>query len=650
MSKTRTSSLPGVSLPESLHGSRAEELERLWDALLPESEATLDGAVVTMLDSQGLTLLLDGLDKLRHAGTRVCIADASPTLRAAQKALRLADRLPLEQEEQEVGENQGKRLGEILLDLGFLKTKDIDAALEEAATMPGTYLGQVLLQHKKINEDQLSYALALQHGLPFVKPVRDRVLDVTLSNRIPLADLRSHGALPFLQNGRTLAVALQDPSDVYALDLVRECTGLQVVPSVSTPQEIQDGLDRIQRSHAGEAEVSPTTPCTPMEDVGAEERFDRILLAALIEDASDIHLEPDEEGWMLRYRVDGKLREVERMSKPIGHALCARIKVLADCDISEKRLPQDGRIRFQDGSRDVDLRVNTLPTVHGEKSVMRILDRKSFNPSLEDLGLADGNLQRLRDSIHAPHGLVLVTGPTGSGKTTTLYSALSEIVTPEINASTVENPVERTLPGVNQTQVNFKAGLGFDTCLRALLRQDPDVLMIGEIRDAETAEIAVEAALTGHLVLATLHTNDAPSAATRLTQMGVEPFLISATLRAVMAQRLVRRLCDACKHSVTHPDAVLEKYAHLGLTSGPHYGAEGCPACRGTGYSGRCGVFEVMGINGAMQDHISSNPSSSELRKHALEDGMDALLVDALRRVNAGETTLEEALRAGGSE
>ena len=375
-----------------------------------------------------------------------------------------------------------------------------------------------------------------------------------------------------------------------------------------------------------------------------------MLLNALIEGASDIHIEPGENSYLVRFRVDGCLREVEHLHPEQGSSLVARIKVVADCDISEKRLPQDGRYHFRSGSRDVDLRINTLPTIYGEKAVMRILDRTEKILSLDVFGFAWRDLEVLREAISESHGMVLVTGPTGSGKTTTLYSVLAEIVTPDINISTVENPVERSLENINQTQVNPKAGLKFNTCLRALLRQDPDVIMIGEIRDQETAEIAVEAALTGHLVLATLHTNDAPSAATRLIQMGIEPFLVSATLRLAMAQRLVRKLCDSCKTPVSHPIEVIEKFSSVGLAQGQHYSAAGCPACRGTGYAGRRGVFEVMTATQGIRDLIAKNPSTDETREYAHGEGMTSLLRDCIRRVNDGVTTLEEALRNGGTE
>jgi type II secretory ATPase GspE/PulE/Tfp pilus assembly ATPase PilB-like protein len=323
---------------------------------------------------------------------------------------------------------------------------------------------------------------------------------------------------------------------------------------------------------------------------------------------------------------------------------------MAGLDISEKRLPQDGRIHFKDRQRDVDLRVNTLPTVYGEKTVMRILDRTAKAIELSKIGLKGNNQEWLLEGVNQPHGMVLVTGPTGSGKTTTLYSVLDEIVTPEINVSTVENPVERSVEGVNQTQVNAKSGLSFALCLRALLRQDPDVIMIGEIRDRETAMIAVEAAQTGHLVLATLHTNDAPGAATRLIQMGVEPFLVASTLRTVMAQRLVRKLCDACKRPHELPANVLRRYAPEGLkTEGPWYASAGCPACRNTGYDGRRAVFEVMRVDSALQDLIGNNPSSADVRALALKSGMTSLLADALDRVNVGITSLEEAIRAAGT-
>jgi type IV pilus assembly protein PilB len=638
------------SLPTVLNASRAEDLTALWGRVRFAEAAEVDGSQVASLDSGGLALLLGGLEQLREQGFPVRILSASPALRAARRAFRLGDRMPFdaEQKEDEIPPVElGMRLGELLVALGHLSEDQLESALTLHRERPDSMIGQMLLEQNLIGEETLARTLCLQHGLPFVDPVNEGVLDVSLGLDIPFADLRVHGILPFLRLRDTVAVALKDPADVYATDSIRRNTGLSVITTVAPPASINAGLDALQRALAARGRG----PEQKSDDgVGAEERLNELIVNAIIAGASDIHIEPRDESYTIRYRVDGALLDAAKVGGESGSSLTARIKVLAGCDISEKRLPQDGRIHFKDRHRDVDLRVNTLPTVHGEKTVMRILDRTSKAIELARLGLKGNNLDWLMHGITQPHGLVLVTGPTGSGKTTTLYSVLDEIVTPEINVSTVENPVERTVDGVNQTQVNQKAGLSFGTCLRALLRQDPDVIMIGEIRDRETATIAVEAAQTGHLVLATLHTNDAPGAATRLIQMGVEPFLVASTLRTVMAQRLVRKLCESCKRPVALAAEARKRFAAEGLTqTGTTFTATGCAACRTTGYDGRRAVFEVMKVDSYIQDLIAGNPSSAEVRAKALESGMVTLLQDAIDRVNVGLTSLEEALRAAGT-
>lgn len=639
----------GLALPRVLNAAHQEALATLWDRLRAVGGGSVDASPVRSLDSAGLALLVAGIESLQRAGIPVTLASPGPALRAARRALRLGERLPVPPEDDEPPpEEWNLRLGEVLVRLGHLSEEKLAEGLALARQRPATLLGTVLLEAGFIREEHLAQALAAQNGLPYVEPVADQVLDVTLDHGVPFPELRVHGVLPFLRLDDVLAVAVQDPSDVYAVDAVRNHSGLAVLVSVATASEIGRGLDLLQRAEAVRGQGAG--PLLEESGTPVEERFREMLVNALIEGASDIHIEPTEEHYEIRYRVDGRLRRALTLSRDDGGSLTAFIKVSSGCDISEKRLPQDGRYRYSDQHRDVDLRVNTLPTVYGEKTVLRILDRKAGSVPLELLGLEGRNLEWLREGIHAPHGMVLVTGPTGSGKTTTLYSILDEIVSPEINVSTVENPVERAVEGVNQTQVNPKAGLTFETCLRALLRQDPDVIMIGEIRDRETAQIAVEAALTGHLVLATLHTNDAPGAPVRLIQMGVEPFLVAATLRTVMAQRLVRRLCESCKQPVALPAEVRRKYLDAGLGPGPHYHAVGCPACRGTGYDKRLGIYEVLRADEAICDLVARNPSGLELRHKALEAGMTTLLQDAIRHVNRGATTLEEAIRAAGGE
>ncbi|MBC8370924.1 MAG: Flp pilus assembly complex ATPase component TadA [Planctomycetes bacterium] len=640
-----STSTDSFSLPSVLNGAHREEFDALWAKLSTANNTVVDASAVVTVDSVGLQMLVDGVHTLHRQGRMLIIENVSEAMSAACRSFRLHEILGIDDNKKaEYDIDNGTRLGEVLTQLGFLSEDDLSSSIQKSSERPDSYLGQILLEEGHINSEELARALAAQHGLPYVDPVSEGVLDVSLECEVPFAELRVHGILPYLRLNDTLAVALKDPADVYASDVVRKYTGLSVITTVTTPEVIGAGLDQLQRAQSGSA----TTEGADEDEVPIEERFNEIVVNAIIEGASDIHVEPFDDCYFMRYRVDGHLHEVASLSLEIGSSLVARIKVAAGCDISEKRLPQDGRIHYQDVSRDVDLRVNTLPTVHGEKAVMRILDRNTEALALKHLGLTGNNELWLNEAINLPHGMVLVTGPTGSGKTTTLYSVLDEIVSPEINVSTVENPVERAVKGVNQTQVNYKAGLSFELCLRALLRQDPDVIMIGEIRDKETAEIAIEAALTGHLVLATLHTNDAPGAASRLIQMGVEPFLVAATLRAVVAQRLVRKLCDSCKRPVEHPEAVHNQFSKHGLKQEQHFSAAGCPACRNTGYDGRRGVFEVMKVTNDLQDLIACNPSTADIRKLAITEGMDSLLSDAFQRVNIGITTVEEALRAGG--
>ena len=648
MNEMHTTNSSRLSLPAIVNASRIDDLEELWTRIEETGADRIDGSPVGTIDSQGLAMLLKGLRAAQRRGKPVTIESPGVALLAARRAFHLQETILVSPEDASVPQVEiGARLGEVLVQMGVLCQEDLDMAVLHAQQRPDTYIGQVLLDGGHITEVDLARALAAQHGLPFVDANQEGCLDVSLDCDVPFAELRVHGILPYLRLEDTVAIALKDPADVYAADVVRKHTGLKVMTTVATPEAIHAGLDQVQRAAASKGAGAEAGD----DDFSAEERFNEIVTNAIIEGASDIHLEPFGDHYSLRYRVDGRLHEVAKIPQAPGSSLTARIKVTAGADISEKRLPQDGRIHFEDRQRDVDLRVNTLPTVYGEKTVMRILDRTAKALSIKQLGIKGRPGQWLEEAIHLPHGMVLVTGPTGSGKTTTLYSVLDEIVSPETNVSTVENPVERSVDGVNQTQVNHKAGLSFELCLRALLRQDPDVIMIGEIRDKETAEIAVEAALTGHLVLATLHTNDAPGAASRLIQMGVEPFLVAATLRCVVAQRLVRKLCENCKRLVHHPDEVLAKYTEFGLDkNADHYSSSGCLSCRQTGYDGRRGVFEVMKVHSNLQDLIARNPSTGELRKAALELGMASLMTDALDRVNIGITTLEEALRAGGGE
>jgi type IV pilus assembly protein PilB len=388
---------------------------------------------------------------------------------------------------------------------------------------------------------------------------------------------------------------------------------------------------------------------TDLEKIGSESPVIRfvnyLIFDAIKQGASDIHIEPKEKALKIRYRIDGVLFESMNPPHQMGAAITSRLKIMANLDISERRLPQDGRIRAVVHGRKVDLRMSTLPTVVGEKVVMRILDNKSINVSLDDLGFSENALTIWKNQIDQPHGIVLVTGPTGSGKTTTLYSSLRQMDAQKLNISTVEDPVEYHLSSVNQTQMHEKIGMTFARALKALLRQDPDVVMLGEIRDAETATIAVQAALTGHLVLSTLHTNDAPSSVTRLINIGVEPYLISAAVNAILAQRLVRKICKECKEEFAPSDEMREFLTLQGFQAEKVYKGKGCDRCRKTGYSGRLGIYEMMVMDDALRDIVTANPDVNQLRKLCRERGLITLREDGFQKVMKGLTTVDEILR-----
>jgi type IV pilus assembly protein PilB len=410
-------------------------------------------------------------------------------------------------------------------------------------------------------------------------------------------------------------------------DLIRDITDDSVEVVVNDEEETAD-LARV----AGESPVV---------------RLANYLICNAVKDgASDIHIEPGEKKMRIRYRIDGVLFEVMSPPQTMHPALVSRLKIMANLDISERRLPQDGRIRAIVRNRYVDFRINTLPTTQGEKAVIRILDNRSILIGLERLGFEEDHLKALKEQIDRPHGVVLVTGPTGSGKTTTLYSALMTMNGSEMNISTVEDPVEYSLGFANQVQVNERIGFTFASCLRALLRQDPDVIMVGEIRDEETARISVQAALTGHMVLSTLHTNDAPSSITRLINIGVEPYLISAAVNAVLAQRLVRRICENCKEEYTPVDDVKRALERANIEIDRLWRGKGCDRCRKTGYSGRCGIYEMVVLDDAIRDLVAASPNVTELRRYCKEHGMVTLRQDGIRKLKRGVSSIEEILQA----
>ncbi|NLX60593.1 MAG: Flp pilus assembly complex ATPase component TadA [Phycisphaerae bacterium] len=555
-----------------------------------------------------------------------------------------------------------KQLGQILIDEGVLTQEVLDEAL---AHQQGTEsrLGQVLIERGLASEAQVMRCLALQFGRPFVRPTADQVSRDIL-DRLPTELLNAHSFVPLEVSDGMLTVATDDPANVFLFDEIRRLTHMGVRTVVACRSEIAAVLDEFDRGETAmqveelisgvednDVEVVETESdeLPDLEKVAGESPIIRlanyIISDAVKQGASDIHIEPSETNLRVRYRIDGSLFETMKPPVSMHAALISRIKIMANLDISERRLPQDGRIRAMVRGGVVDLRVSTLPTTAGEKCVIRILDNGSITIGLERLGFSPDNLAMFRGQIAQPHGIILVTGPTGSGKTTTLYSALQELKSDSINISTVEDPVEYRLGFVNQVQVIDRIGMTFAAALRSLLRQDPDVIMVGEIRDGETAKISVQAALTGHLVLSTLHTNDAPSSITRLINIGIEPYLIAASLNAVVAQRLVRRICKHCAAEYAPSDELKQFLEIQGLTDVKLMRGAGCPKCRNTGYSGRVALYEMLLMDDTVRDLVTSNPSVTELRRLLRERGMVTLREDGFEKMRQGHTTIEEVLR-----
>jgi type IV pilus assembly protein PilB len=550
------------------------------------------------------------------------------------------------------------QLAEILLAEGLVDEGQLSAAFDEHQRV-GRSLGRVLVDQGVLTETQLVAALAQQIGLPFVD-LQEHVVDGSATGRVPGAVVRRHNALPigYTEDGKLL-VAMADPGNVFAIDDIRSMTGLDVRPVVATRADVLAAIDRYYRADADMDDLTSAMELNDEEDDLSKVKeitedapivkFVNLLITQAIQDrASDIHLEPTETDLRVRYRIDGVLHEVMRSPKAIQSGVISRLKIMADINIAERRIPQDGRLSVNAAGKKIDLRVATLPTVWGEKVVMRILDNSTARLTLSDLGFSSGNYERFEKSMVKPYGMILVTGPTGSGKSTTLYATLNIVSRPEVNVITVEDPVEYRLPGINQVQVNQKAGLTFASALRSILRSDPDVVLIGEIRDHETAQIAIEAALTGHLVLSTLHTNDAPSAITRLTEMGIEPFLVGSALDCVLAQRLTRRLCSRCKEEY-RPDA--SDLARVGFPWSPEqelpvlFRPVGCSSCSKTGYKGRVALHEVMQVTETIERHTVERVSAAVIGQTARDEGMTTLRMDGWLKVLDGVTSIEEILR-----
>ncbi|HEY8471001.1 MAG TPA: type IV-A pilus assembly ATPase PilB [Longimicrobiales bacterium] len=557
------------------------------------------------------------------------------------------------------------RLGELLVRNGLITQEQLARALADARAN-GTRVGYSLIKLGYISEDELVRALARQYRVPAVD-LSNIVIDPRIIRLVPSEIALKHTILPLRRVGRTLTVAMANPTDAGALDDLKFVTRHDIEPVVAgevtlrkqiekyyeaTDERLQELLEEIEAEdievlEEEDEDVSLAALQAQIDDAPVVKLINGILTDAVLRGASDIHIEPYEKEIRVRYRIDGVLHEIMKPPMKMKAALTSRIKILADLNIAERRVPQDGRIKMKIKNKVVDFRVSTLPVIFGEKIVLRILDKGNLSLDLEKFGMEPKAEKDFMSAIMNPYGMVLVTGPTGSGKTTTLYSALSKINTPEVNIMTSEDPVEYNLHGINQVQIRPEVGLDFAAALKAFLRQDPNIIMVGEIRDLETGSIAIKAALTGHLVLSTLHTNDAPSTVTRLIDMGLEPFNVAAAVNLVTAQRLVRRICPNCREETTYPDEYLEaaRLTPEQIQNLKFYKGRGCDACGGSGYRGRQGLYEVMPMSPTLRRMIMQGASADELREQAIKEGMLTLRMDGLLKVSRGITTLEEVIK-----
>jgi len=561
-----------------------------------------------------------------------------------------------------------QRLGDLLVDRGYLTRENLEAALAQQKQQPSglnKLLGEILVEMSYSTEDQVAECLAIEYGVPHAK-LEPRLADPRIIDVLPREYIEENLVLPLFLVRGMLTVAVPEPSNLFLIDEVRQLTHLDVQIVAATTKDIRRVLTTLPNSKVfviddiiEDSDVHDVTLIEEaIEDIGDVEEVagqspvirlvNYIIFNAAKEGASDIHIEPAEHCVRVRYRIDGKLYKALEVPSHLLNAVTSRIKIMGAMDISERRLPQDGRIHVMLERRKIDLRVSTFPTHRGEKTVIRVLDTRSVSLVLEELGFAEDVLHGFLENITAPNGIILVTGPTGSGKSTTLYAAINNISSMENNVCTVEDPIEYHLPLINQFQVQERVGLTFSKALRTLLRQDPDVIMVGEIRDEETARTAIQAALTGHLVFSTLHTNDACSAITRLVNMGVEPYLIGAALNMVLAQRLVRRVCSKCRQTYEPPRTMRKALERMGYPIETFQKGVGCRHCRNTGFSGRIGVHELLVVSDELRDVIVNNPSVAAIRQVALRDGMITLRQDGFRKVREGVTTIEEILHIAG--
>ncbi|RKY22618.1 MAG: pilus assembly protein PilB [Planctomycetota bacterium] len=558
-----------------------------------------------------------------------------------------------------------KKLGEILVDLGRVKPEDVKRALAIQDERGGA-IGEILVSMGACTRADVHYALGIQQGMEVVD-LRTADVPAEALEKVPKSVAEIYRIVPLgFDSDGVFTVAMADPQNLHILDDLRFMLNCEVKGAVSSEKEVMEAIERLYGSEGETLEdiIAAISNAEGLDFDDAEsidletlqkaagqrpiiEFLNLILLQAIKARASDIHFEPFEREFKVRYRVDGILYEMTPPPKHLALPITSRIKVMANLDISERRLPQDGRIDLVVGGNPVDLRVSTLPTIFGESVVMRVLDRSVISLDLEEVGFSEAELESFRRLIKRPHGIVLVTGPTGSGKTTTLYSALNELNSVEVKIITTEDPVEYEIEGLIQIPINPDIGVTFASCLRSILRHDPDIILVGEIRDLETAEIAIEASLTGHLVFSTLHTNDAPTAITRLIDLGVEPFLISATLEAVIAQRLVRKICPRCKTPYTPtPEMLMELGLKPDEVEGRQfYYGKGCEFCNHTGYKGRTAIFETMMMNRELRELVAASKPTEVIRAKALEYGMHTLREAGIIKIFDGITTIEEVVR-----
>ncbi len=563
--------------------------------------------------------------------------------------------------------SSSKDIAEMLLEEGLITPRQLEKAIDQQKSSNES-LERIIINLGYVTEKEVTEVIGKEMGVPFID-LDEVQIDMELARTVPEHLAQRYKVIPVGQENQKLALAMVDPLNVFAIDDIRLITGFDIEPMISTEESIMRAINHhfggksIMEVHEEVTGIA-MSDFEDLEQIEEQDELDigqlqklvdeapivrvvnLIITQAINDKASDIHIEPRVKNVCVRYRIDGVLHEVMSPPKHIQAPMISRIKIMASLDIAERRIPQDGKIHLKHDNKEYDLRVSTLPTVHGEKVVMRILDKSAVMIGLDKLGLMPDTRAVFEDLVFKPYGMILVTGPTGSGKSTTLYTALNMLNTSEDNICTVEDPVEYQLPGINQVQINPKAGLTFAAALRSFLRQDPDIIMVGEIRDGETAQIAIESALTGHLVLSTLHTNDAAGAITRLIDMGIEPFLVASALVGVIAQRLVRRICPNCREAYTPPEEAVAKFGlNLADTNIVFYHGRGCDHCKGTGYKGRSGIYEMMTVNENVRPLILRNAPTIEVKDAAIENGMVTLQEDGLRKVLEGTTTIEECLR-----